>query len=115
MSAIDRLRELELLPEGWDMMSLVQQYRKLAAVAVEQARVAAIDLDHNEELSKMLAAEKARADRLDFCLRSACRKWALCCDESVVYPPRIHVAGDGWVLVNQEYKADLARRSQENP
>jgi len=37
MTAIDRLRELELLPEDWRTMGLREREQALAAVAVEQA------------------------------------------------------------------------------
>ena len=38
----------------------------------------------------------------DELLREACRKWAACCDDSVLYPPRIRNAGEGYRCLTEE-------------
>ncbi len=88
------------------------QLAKVVPESVADAMAARL-LDENERLAMdrdgfrgafntcIERAEQAEAEvgKLDEALRSACRKWAACSDESVLRPPRIRNAGDGYEIV----------------
>jgi hypothetical protein len=104
---LERLAELgRPVEEGQKYEAWVCLHPAIYPSAICQQDLADAALAERMKSELELAEERDEArelvDLYDSALRSACRKWAACCDQSVMYPPRIRVAGDGWQVVWDE-------------